>query len=109
MNRKDFDNIVKSQTEITFDNARKKILKVVKICGFLNLRGYDPIEKSVKPTRYRSEIQLIEDNDTYSIHLSKHEDGVIPYANYSSWYGVYENYLIKNIGSDCATVMEMLN
>jgi hypothetical protein len=110
MNRSDFDNILLNQIEIPFDEAYKQITKVTKICGFLNLGGYDSTETLVKPTKStnkgRAEIKLIEPNNTYSFYLKKDEDGNIPYSNKRSWFGVHDKYLIKNIGRGCAYVFE---
>jgi len=66
-----FNNIISNQTEISFDVARKQIKKVTKICGFLNLRGYESLETPVKPVQVRGEIRLIEPNDTYSVYLKR--------------------------------------
>jgi hypothetical protein len=101
-----FNNIISNQTEISFDVARKQIKKVTKICGFLNLRGYESLETPVKPVQVRGEIRLIEPNDTYSVYLKKDEDGHIPYSKHRKWFGEYNEYLIENIGKGCAYVFK---
>ena len=110
MNRIDFDNILSNQKEITFSEAYKQITRVTKICGFLNTQGYDPKETSVKPLKStnkgRAEIKLIEPDDTYSFYLKKDEDGDTPYSRIKTWFGVYDKYLVKNIGKGCAIVLE---
>lgn len=101
-----FNNIVSNQTEISFTAARRNLKKVTKICGFLNLRGYDPTETLVKPVQEYGELRLIEPNNTYSVYLKKDEDGHIPYSRHHQYFGEYNNYLILNIGKGCAYVFE---
>lgn len=111
MNRNDFDNILSNQKEISFSDAYRQLTKVTKVCGFLNLKGYDQTEILVKATRStnkgRAEIKLIEADDTYRFYFKKDETGHIPYSNDRAWFGSYDKYLIKNIGKGCAYVLEL--
>ncbi len=108
MDSNTFNNIINNQNEISFVVARKQIVNVKKICGFLNLRGYDPKETNVTPEKFRGEIRLMQPDNTYSVYLKSDEDGYIPYSKERKWFGQYNNYLILNIGKGCAYVFEKL-
>jgi hypothetical protein len=101
-----FNDIIDYQSEISFGYAHKQIMKVKKICGFLNPVCYDPIETNVTPERHGNEIRLIQPNGTYSVYLKSNENGFIPYSSERKWFGEYSNYLVLNIGKGCAYVFE---
>lgn len=77
--------------------------------GFSNMMGYDSTEHYLKPTREYGEIRMYNMNDEYSDWIKvKNPLGSSDYPRYKKWYGISGNYFIKNLGSDCQIVYEMI-
>lgn len=109
-----FGVIIDEQEEISTKEVIKLFGKISKICGFMNLRGYDGTETKVKPEKKYGEIRLYDNKNTYSnwIYYNeskfKEKEEMSFYATgLNCWYGKFGNYLIKNIGKDCQTVYEL--
>jgi hypothetical protein len=101
MNKDKFDLIVSNQEIITGDII-KAYANIVSVCGFENTRGYRSDEYSVKPIREYGEIRLIEDNDTYSNYIKVNDRN-----DKNVTYGIYRNYLVKNIYNDTHIVYKL--
>lgn len=103
MEKNEFDIIVSDQKQV---NDVKLVIKyykrIIKKCGFFNLRGYDDTECDIKPCVEYGEVRLIEPDDCYSEYIK-----VKSPIEYKRWYGLNGNYFIVNIGNDCQTVYNM--
>jgi hypothetical protein len=101
-----FEKIVSNQSEITdYKTVLKYYMQVSKLCGRLNLKGYNGEEYNVTPIKEHGEIRLIQDNDTYSNYMKINPNYLLDSPKIS--YGICNGYLVKNIGEDCHTVYKL--
>jgi hypothetical protein len=101
-----FEQIVFNQREITdYKTVLKCYMEVSKLCGRLNLKGYNGEEYNVTPIKEHGEIRLIQDNDTYSNYIKINPKPLLDSPKIS--YGICNRYLVKNIGEGCYTVYEL--
>jgi len=108
MDKIKFDQIVSNQTEIT---DHKKIVKyykkIIKLCGFINLKDYYDLEYDLKPITEYGEVRLCIDDVTYIEYINIKEPYQYNHITKVS-YGLSVNkYLIKNIGDGCHKVFEI--
>jgi hypothetical protein len=101
-----FKKIVSNQSKITdYKTVLKYYMQVSKLCGILNLKGYNGEEYNVTPIKEHGEIRLIQDNDTYSNYIKINPNYLLDLPKIS--YGICNRYLVKNIGENCYTVYEL--